>query len=359
MPVTLSLAMIVRNEDRFIERVLACAKPLCDEMIVVDTGSTDRTVELAEKMGAKVFHFKWIDDFAAARNFSFDQCTCDWMMWLDADDVITEENQKRILEVKRSALSDQIDIVVTSYDCWYDKNGRCTLTSQRERLTRRVAGLRFKRAVHEGIDFPSARALHRHDIRIEHRSDETSRPERLERNRRILERSIERTNAEPDDVRNYAFDLANQKKWAEAKSLFLKYLDLRPNTIYAYDVLDNLSLCESQLGNDTSSLEYSRKALALDSTRAESFVRIAIYHYKRQEWAQAIPYLRAASSLKRGEGPYVIAKHYTFTPWDLLSYCYEGTGDYATALECALKALSFDVETKRVKAHLHELIDKL
>jgi glycosyltransferase involved in cell wall biosynthesis len=86
---TLSLAMIVRNEGATIERALGCARLFADEMVVVDTGSTDETVAKAEAMGAKVRHFRWADDFAAARNYSFSQCAMDWILWLDGDDVIS------------------------------------------------------------------------------------------------------------------------------------------------------------------------------------------------------------------------------------------------------------------------------
>ena len=112
---TLSLAMIVKNESDTIERVLGGAKPFCDEMIVVDTGSTDDTVVKAEALGATVHHFPWIDDFAAARNFSFSHCTKDWIIWLDGDDVITPENQHRILDLKHLVLNDELEAVYLRY----------------------------------------------------------------------------------------------------------------------------------------------------------------------------------------------------------------------------------------------------
>ncbi len=87
----LSLVMIVRNEARCLARCLQSARPIVDEMIVVDTGSTDGTIQIAEQQGAKVFHFQWINDFAAARNFALDQATGDWMLALDADETITPE----------------------------------------------------------------------------------------------------------------------------------------------------------------------------------------------------------------------------------------------------------------------------
>ncbi len=82
----LSLAMMVKDEERFLEDALASAKPVVDEMIVVDTGSTDRTVEIARDMGAVVSHFEWCDDFSAARNTTLERATGHWLLVLDADE---------------------------------------------------------------------------------------------------------------------------------------------------------------------------------------------------------------------------------------------------------------------------------
>ncbi len=96
---TIALTMIVRDEEANIERCLTSAAPFVDEMIVVDTGSTDATAAIAERCGAKVYHFKWIDDFAVARNFALEQSSCDWNLVLDADERIIEggENLRALL----------------------------------------------------------------------------------------------------------------------------------------------------------------------------------------------------------------------------------------------------------------------
>ncbi|KAA3617576.1 MAG: glycosyltransferase [Calditrichaeota bacterium] len=84
-PVSISVCMIVRNEEKNIRKSLNTIKDFVDEIIIVDTGSTDRTVEIANEFGAKVFHFVWNDDFASARNFALKQAACDWVLNLDAD----------------------------------------------------------------------------------------------------------------------------------------------------------------------------------------------------------------------------------------------------------------------------------
>lgn len=96
---TLSLTMIVKNEEKFIERCLNSVKNIVAEMIVVDTGSTDRTTEIAEACGAKVFDYKWNDNFADARNFALQQSTGDWNLVLDADEYLTGDYSQHINEL--------------------------------------------------------------------------------------------------------------------------------------------------------------------------------------------------------------------------------------------------------------------
>lgn len=84
--------LIVKNEELNLPRALSWGKDIFDEQIVVDTGSNDNTVVIAEKLGAKVVHFQWIDDFSAARNFAISKCTGDWIFFLDADEYFKDED---------------------------------------------------------------------------------------------------------------------------------------------------------------------------------------------------------------------------------------------------------------------------
>lgn len=93
---TLSLCMIVKNEERVLADCLSSAVPFFDEIVVIDTGSTDSTVEIAKAHGAKVGFFPWCNDFSAARNVSLEQATGDWVMWMDADDTLPAECGKAL-----------------------------------------------------------------------------------------------------------------------------------------------------------------------------------------------------------------------------------------------------------------------
>ena len=98
----ISLAMIVKNEEKYLDRCLKSAAYMVDEIVVVDTGSTDRTVEIASGYGARIYHFEWIDDFAAARNYSLEHVTGDWVLVLDADQYFVEDFSAAIKEFTKS-----------------------------------------------------------------------------------------------------------------------------------------------------------------------------------------------------------------------------------------------------------------
>lgn len=93
---TLSVCMIVKNEEQNLPKVLTSIQGIADEIVVVDTGSTDKTVEIAKSFGAKVYFFEWCDDFSAARNESLKHATKDYILWLDADDELAKEEHEII-----------------------------------------------------------------------------------------------------------------------------------------------------------------------------------------------------------------------------------------------------------------------
>ena len=108
---TISLCMIVKNEEMHIARCLDSVAGLVDEIIIVDTGSTDRTIEIASNYTSKVFSYQWKDDFADARNNSFSRASMEYCMWMDADDILEAAERDKFLQLKQS-LSPDVDIVM-------------------------------------------------------------------------------------------------------------------------------------------------------------------------------------------------------------------------------------------------------
>jgi len=95
----LSLCIIAKNEEKNIGECLKSAKGLADEIIVTDTGSSDKTIEIAKSYGAKIEHFEWTKDFSAARNYCISKATCRWIIWLDADDRLPENTAEELRKI--------------------------------------------------------------------------------------------------------------------------------------------------------------------------------------------------------------------------------------------------------------------
>ena len=119
---TISLCMIVRDEEEVLARCLDSAAGIADEIIIVDTGSVDRTMEIAREYTDQVYSFTWIDDFAAARNYAFSLASSEFCMWLDADDVILPEDHSKLLELKNQLA--EVDTVMLRYNTAFDAQGR-------------------------------------------------------------------------------------------------------------------------------------------------------------------------------------------------------------------------------------------
>ena len=128
--------MIVKDEEDVLERALSSITDIADEIIIVATGSTDMTKEIAAKFTDKIFDFEWCDDFSKARNYSFSKATQDYCMWLDADDDLLEADQKELMKLKET-LSPETSVVMMRYNTGFDNDGKPTFTYYRERLLRR------------------------------------------------------------------------------------------------------------------------------------------------------------------------------------------------------------------------------
>ena len=149
--ITISLCMIVKNEEKNLERCLSSYAPLMDEIIVVDTGSTDKTKEIAARFTDKIYDFKWVDDFSAARNFSFEKATSDYIFSADADEVLDEKNREQFAILKQ-VLDEEIEIVQMYYGNQFQNgtiyNYDCEL---RPKLFKRLRTFRWIEPIHETV----------------------------------------------------------------------------------------------------------------------------------------------------------------------------------------------------------------
>ena len=260
--ITLSLAMIVKNEGATIERALSCAKLFADEMIVVDTGSTDDTVAKAEAMGAKVRHFSWIDDFATARNYSFSQCAMDWIIWLDGDDVISPENQNRILGLKQSVLNDDLQAIYLRYvyppfQQWRERMARRDLFAENK--------LRWKNPVHEFIDGIDSRKVKYFDtISILHDTPPDRHALKKDRNISLLRKHYASGATDDRSLYIYAVECLHSLLKDEGEQILDRFFSQVKICEYRYEILSKMYNFFIHFGEPQRAVEALGRAIAED-----------------------------------------------------------------------------------------------
>jgi len=116
MTQTITLCMIAKNEEEKIANAIESVKKIVDEIVLVDTGSTDKTKEIAKSLDAKVYDYNWDDDFSDARNFSLSKCTSDWILILDCDEVIAKDDLDKIKELVEDKLAIAYKFIQRSYE---------------------------------------------------------------------------------------------------------------------------------------------------------------------------------------------------------------------------------------------------
>ena len=166
----LSLCMIVKDEEEMLPRCLAAAAPAVDEIVIVDTGSSDRTIEIAHGFGATVIEREWTGSFAEARNVSFDAATGDWLMFLDADEVLVEEDVDRLRALRGKTWRECFYLTEISYTGELGDGTAATHTALR--VFRARPEYRFSGSLHEQIadtlPLHLPERIEATDIRVEH-----------------------------------------------------------------------------------------------------------------------------------------------------------------------------------------------
>jgi tetratricopeptide (TPR) repeat protein len=166
----LSLCMIVRDEEEMLPQCLAAAAPAVDEIVIVDTGSTDRTIEIARSFGARVIEREWTGSFSDARNVSFEAATGDWIIYLDADEVLVAEDVERLRALTGRVWREAFYLVETSFT-GHSGDGMA-VTHNAMRVFRNRPSYRFEGRLHEQISHQlpmyAPGRVERTQVRVEH-----------------------------------------------------------------------------------------------------------------------------------------------------------------------------------------------
>jgi glycosyltransferase involved in cell wall biosynthesis len=344
--------MIVRNEEEVLARCLDSVHDLVDEIVIVDTGSTDRTKEIAARYTDRIHELEWTDDFAKARNYSFSLATQEYTMWLDADDFLKERDREKLRELKKS-LDPVVDSVVMEYHLAFDANGNPVVMSRRNRIVKRSRQFRWFNPVHEYLLVDGNYYLT--DIAVSHGRVHHN----TKRNLHILEKIIE-SNGElaGRDVLYYANELSDVGKHEEATEQYHRFLD-SPVEYFEDHLMAcaRLSACYHELGNHELKLITLLRSMAYDTPRADFCCSIGQCFQDREEFKKAIYWFKLALTQERPPHHFGVLALicWTWLPHLHLCICYGMLGELEKAYEHNEKALEYvpnDINLLQNKAKL-------
>ena len=332
---TLTITLIVKNEERNLARLLPLLT-FADEIVVVDTGSTDNTVKVARNFTDKVFYFAWCNDFSKARNYAIAKATCEYVMWLDADDILSPETQNTLLGWKKS--DDRADV----YYMRYSMGGQFPFWFWRERIIKRCSKCRFKGFIHEAISpFGVVRYL---DCEVAHKPTASHE----QRNLQIYQMALaERRRFSLRDKFYYARTLVECNQTEMALPILRKFAKntraYAVDRVDAYKLLANVALSQADIDN---ALKYLAKTVKILPPSGEICCLFGQCYMERHQYQQAAEWYRLALNASTQSG-FVNEYYVTFLPNVQLSVCLWHLGDKARAKQYhdAAKAMSPDNPT--------------
>ena len=292
---SLSVCMIVKDEEKNLPTALSSVKGLADEIVVVDTGSKDGTVAIAKSFGAGVHHFAWCDDFSAARNESLKHATKDFVLWLDADDEIRREDHRKIKDHLRKHPG--CGVYLRTHVEGEGHTPQTRLFASQLRLFPNHRGIRFEGKVHE----QAVRSLETKGILIHqcsaavvhHGYEEPGVAlKKLRRNRLSLEMELKE---HPEDL-NTLFFLSRTCQGLGEQEAALAYLDAiiargedpvaRSQTVFNLAILDKGSLLSLQ-GRREEALSVLLHGKSLFPEFALLRYFLGKLHFERKEYKEA------------------------------------------------------------------------
>ena len=343
---TISLCMIVKNEEDVLARCLDSVQDLVDELVIVDTGSTDATRAIAARYTDKLFDFPWNDDFAAARNFAFAQATCDYCMWLDADDVLEEPHRQAFAQLKET-LGPGIDAVMMRYNTGFDDQGNVTFSYYRERIVRNHGGMVWRGAVHEVIE-TKGQVIYS-DCAVSHRKLHPSDPDR---NLRIFEKLLAGGAVlDPRQQFYYGRELYYHQQYERALSVFEGFLHQEEGWIEnQIEACAFCAQCLYALGREEEALRALLRSFVYDQPRAELCCEIGRHFFDRKRDQQAVYWYQQALACPRVDtrGGFVSPDAYGYLPCIQLCVCYSRMGQRELSVAYNERAAQFKPDAPAV-----------
>ena len=317
---TISVCMIVKNEEKVLARCLDSLAGLWDELIIVDTGSDDTTKEIAAKYTDKIYDFRWTGNFSDARNFSFSKAGCDYIYSADADEELDEENRQKFLALKQALVdNEQIEIVQMYYGNQLSQDSIYNYDMEyRPKLYKRLRNFVWQEPIHEAVRLNPV--VYDSDIVICHKPH----GQHGGRDLAYFEKMLETEEVISERLRDiYLRELyfAGKEHNLEKAEKYLTGLvrEEQPNSDTFQKAVAILCKKARILGQDSEVMKYALKGVASQGS-SELCTQLGHYYYALDDWEEAaIWYYNAAY-----ETPCQMSlRAATSEPLSKLAECYE------------------------------------
>lgn len=354
--ISISLCMIVKNEEKVLARCLDSVKMFIDEIIIVDTGSVDSTKAIAQQYTEHIFDYKWIDHFAKARNYAFQQATKEYIFWLDADDVLREEDQQKVSYLKET-IDPAIDSVTMDYHLAFDEYNNVTSSLKRNRLVKRENNFQWIGTVHEYLEVGGN--IINSDIAVIHKSVD----HHPNRNLIIYEKSL----AQGDDFSTrdlyyFANELKDHHMYERAIYFYEKFLATEKGWVEDnIAACGNLADCYLELGRPEKELDSILRSFHFDRPRSAFCCRLGYYFLQRKEFRTAVFWYSLATEHNHSIDNlgHVNVACLTWLPHLQLCVCFDHLGEHELAYhhnELARHYRPGDPHILNNKAYLESLV---
>lgn len=363
---TVSLCMIVKNEERYLEKCLESVKELVDEMIIVDTGSTDKTVEIARRMGAQIYHYEWENDFSKARNYSLSHAKMEWILLMDGDDEFCREDRDKFVILVNNSKKDGHFFKTLSYVG--DLPGKDIVMNLNLRLIRNNKGHCFTGAIHEQITCNNKpidyKKFSSEDLRVFHYGYLLKVALEKDKRRRNIEMIQSELEKDPNNA-FHIFNLGNEYfalgDLDKALETFNKiYPTMNYNLGYSSKLVIRRIMCFEELRLYDKALEAIDEGLKIYNKFTDlEYIRGLIY-LKSKKYTLAMDSLRIC--IKMGKSPTEIEFLEgcgTYRPYEVLGGIHFEMGEYKRALDHYEKALSNNPKLQDILYKIGKILNEL
>ena len=349
--ITVSLCMIVKDEEKTLERCLQSIKKFVDEIIIVDTGSKDKTKQIAQKFTNKIYDFVWQNNFSMARNYAFSLASGEYIMWIDADDVVPKKTLNFLLKNKQKLT---FDTYMLRYDVAFCGK-KPTYSFYRERILKNTNSCVWQGAVHECIaPFGKVEKL---NIPIYHKKEKS--PDE-NRNLKIYQKLIKQKKLNAREQYYYSRELFDHQKYKSAIINFNKLLKMQ--NVWVEHIIEThylLSICYQKTNNKEKQISHLLQTFKFAPPRANICCKIGEYFYTKGNFDTAIYWFMLATKCKSAltSGAFVDKKYFDYYPYLGLTCAYYYKKDYNMAYIYNEKAGKI-IESREVM-HNKKLLEQL